>query len=85
MKFQVCPVLQDLGLLIGLLNSLAKQNVQAKELASDVGVTDTIHKLWTWCQAQSNLLLTVLRFLVTLTSGCTTGSTKNMTYSILFD
>lgn len=70
-KKKICPVLLDVDLLLGLLNSLIIQNIQAKELASNVGVTDTIHKLWMWCQAQSKLLLTVLRFLATLTSGCT--------------
>lgn len=58
---------------MGLLNSTVAKNVIAKELASDVGVTDTIHKLWTWCQAQPDLLRTVLRFLATLTSECPSG------------
>lgn len=73
-KKKICPVLQDLNLLLGLLNSVSRRNNAAKELASDVGVTDTIHKLWTWCLAQPNLLLTALRFLGTLTSECQIAS-----------
>lgn len=73
-KRKVCPILQDLDLLIGLLNSISLQNTKAKELASDIGVTDSIHKIWTWCQAQHYLLLSVLRFLATLTSGCPSAS-----------
>ncbi|KAF5272203.1 hypothetical protein FQA39_LY01285 [Lamprigera yunnana] len=69
-KRRVCPLLKELGDLIGLITNFMLENESVKGAASMLGFADIIHKLWVWFCVEQTLLCDCLKMLCTYTTDC---------------
>ncbi|KAK4876162.1 hypothetical protein RN001_012584 [Aquatica leii] len=69
-KKRICPVLKEVGGLMGLVTNFMLGDESVKASASVLGFADAIHKLWVWFCVDRSLLLDTLKMLCTFTSDC---------------
>lgn len=69
-KKRICPLLKDLESVIGLLTNFLMNNVSVKCEAASLGLTDIVHKVWSWFSIQKSSLVNVLKLLSTFTTNC---------------
>ncbi|BES95210.1 determination of left/right symmetry [Nesidiocoris tenuis] len=62
--------LNSLSIDFGLMTNFLAGCVEAKEQCAALGLADALHKLWTWCLLDQDLLCSLLQVLVTFTAEC---------------
>lgn len=75
---ELSELTEELTLLTNILGGCRK----AKELATELGLADTLHKLWSWVATDLALLTVLLRTLVTFTANCPLGKTSSLLESL---
>lgn len=72
-KKRICPILQDIGDLVGLLTNFMLNSENVKSLAASLNLADVMHKLWIWFCFQNTYIADALRMLSVYTLDCPEG------------
>ncbi|CAH1779766.1 unnamed protein product [Owenia fusiformis] len=76
------PTLENLILTLELLRNFMHRYVDAKVVAFECGLSNILHKLWSWCLLDNGLLTTTLGLLCTYTAGCSQASSSLVSTSV---
>lgn len=76
-KKRVCPVLNELHEIIGLITNFMVNDLIIKNKFALLGLSDLIHKLWVWFLLAKSKLEDVFKLLATFTTDCPLGKKKN--------